>query len=77
MSNKKFSGDVFDNISAIDARLTELDKEKERLLALKEELQKSQPRPCASESFSPDQKIGIFRSLLRGRTDIFATRWQN
>ncbi|WP_414689235.1 MULTISPECIES: TOTE conflict system archaeo-eukaryotic primase domain-containing protein [unclassified Neptuniibacter] len=30
-----------------------------------------------SNSYSPEQKIEIFRSLFRGRTDIFATRWQN
>jgi superfamily II DNA or RNA helicase len=27
--------------------------------------------------FHPDQKIGIFRSLFRGRADVFATCWQN
>ncbi|MEW8073669.1 MAG: hypothetical protein AB2826_24940, partial [Candidatus Thiodiazotropha sp.] len=27
--------------------------------------------------FSPEQKIAVFRNLFRGRTDIFANRWQN
>lgn len=67
----------YNDISAIDGRLAELDNERQHLLTLKEELQKSQPLPSASDSFSPDQKIGIFRGLFRGRNDIFATRWQN
>lgn len=77
MPNNKLGGNAFNDISAIDARLAELDKEKEHFLALKEELQKSQPRPATPEAFSPDQKIDIFRNLFRGRTDIFATRWEN
>lgn len=44
---------------------------------LKEELQKSQLSTPASVSYSPGQKISIFRSLFQGRTDIYATRWQN
>ena len=77
MPNDKVSGNVLHNISGIDARLAELDKEKERLFALREELHRSQQKSPAFESFSSDQKISIFRRLFRGRTDIFATRWQN
>ncbi len=77
MPHNKLSGNTFNDISAIDARLAELDKEKQHLLAIKEALKKSQPGTSASESFSPAQKISIFRNLFRGRTDIFATRWQN
>ena len=77
MPNDKISGNTFNNISSIDSRLVELDKEREHLLELRDELQRSQLNPPVSESFSPDQKISIFRSLFRGRTDIFATRWQN
>ena len=54
-ASDKFSGYTIYDISAIDARLAELDKEEERLLALREELHKSQQRPPAFESFSPDQ----------------------
>jgi len=67
----------FHDISAIDARLTELEQEKQDLLALRKKLQASKPAPTVSDSFSPEQKIAIFRSLFRGRTDIFASRWQN
>lgn len=71
------SGDKFHDISAIDSRLADLEQEKQQLLALRAELQKSKPAPPASESFSPEQKIVIFRNLFRGRTDVFANRWQN
>ena len=71
------SREKFRDISAIDARLIELEQEKQELIALREELHKSKPTPPVSDSFSPEQKITIFRSLFRGRTDIFANRWQN
>ncbi|MES9851761.1 MAG: hypothetical protein ABW170_08015 [Candidatus Thiodiazotropha sp. L084R] len=57
--------------------MTEIEQEKQQLIALREELQKSKPTPPVSGSFSPEQKIAIFKSLFRGRTDIFANRWQN
>ena len=65
------------SIIDIDARLSELEDEKNQLLALREQLQ--QPSPIAPDSkfYTPKQKIAIFRGFFRGRTDIFATRWQN
>lgn len=64
-------------ITEIDARLAELEEKKKQLLALREQLQESLPIAPVSNSYSPEQKIAIFRSLFRGRTDIFANRWQN
>ena len=77
MPNQYRSGDKFHDISAIDSRLADLEQEKQQLIALREELQKSRPTPAVSDSFSPEQKIAIYRSLFRGRTDIFANRWEN
>jgi hypothetical protein len=77
MHDHKPGGDTPHDISDIDARLAELDQEKQQLIAIKEKLQKSKPTPPASGSFSPEQKITIFRHFFRGRTDIFATRWQS
>lgn len=77
MPDQNYSGDRFHDISAIDARLADLEREKQQLVALREDLQKSRPTPAVSDSFSPEQKIAIFRNLFRGRTDIFANRWQN
>lgn len=65
------------SIAEIDARFAELNDEQKQLLALKEQLQKSSPIASDSNSYSPEQKLAIFRSLFRGRTDVFANRWQN
>ena len=77
MHNYILGVDTLNDISAINKRLTELEQEKQRLITLKEELQDSVPTPSTSDSFTSNQKITIFRSLFRGRTDVFATRWQN
>ncbi|MCB1850239.1 MAG: hypothetical protein KDI83_05560 [Gammaproteobacteria bacterium] len=77
MPDQNRSGETFHDLSAIDVRLADLEREKQQLFTLREELQKSRPTPAVSDSFSPEQKIAIFRNLFRGRTDIFANRWQN
>jgi len=69
--------DNFQSISEIDARLAELEQEKKQLLSLREQLQHPSPNTSDSHLYSPEQKIAIFRGLFRGRTDIFANRWQN
>jgi superfamily II DNA or RNA helicase len=65
------------SIIEIDARLSELEEEKNRLLALREHIQQSLPISADSSIYTPEQKIAIFRGLFRGRSDIFANRWQN
>ena len=35
------------------------------------------PRPVVDRRSSPEDKIGLFRSLLAGRDDVYAVRWQN
>ncbi len=77
MPNQYPGGKKFADISTINARLTELEQEKQQLMARREELQRSKPTPPASDLRSAEQKIVIFRRLFRGRTDIFAYRWQN
>ena len=77
MPDQYRSGDKLLDISAIDSRLAELEQEEQQLIALRAELQKSKPAPPISDSFSPEQKIAVFRNLFRGRADIFANRWQN
>lgn len=69
--------DGIQSTAEIDARLSELELEKKQLLALREQLQQPSPNTSDSPLYSPAQKIGIFRGLFRGRTDIFANRWQN
>jgi len=65
------------SVAEIDARLAELKEEQKQLLALRAQLQESSPVESDSNSYSPEQKIAIFRSLFRGRTDVFANRWHN
>ena len=48
--------DKFRDISNIDARLNELEREKQQLIALREEQLKSKPIPAVSGSFSTKQK---------------------
>ena len=67
----------FQSVAAIDTRLSELEQEKKQLLALRERLQQSSLTTPVSDSYTPKQKVRIFRNLFRGRTDIFANRWQN
>jgi hypothetical protein len=71
----KYEG--YQSTTEIDARLTELEEEKIRLLALRNQLQQPSPIASDSNSYTPEQKIDIFKGLFRGRTDIFANRWQN
>lgn len=65
------------SIAEIDTRLSELEEEKKQLLALRGQLQEPSPIAPNANVYSPVQKITIFRNLFRGRTDIFAKRWQN
>lgn len=65
------------SIAEIDARLVALEQEKKQLLALRKQLKQPPSNTSDSPLYSPEQKIAIFRDLFRGRTDIFANRWQN
>jgi len=66
-------------IDGIDRRVIELDKEKERLLKHRQQLidHSSINQTPTQAQLTTDQKVSIFQSLFRGRTDTFATRWQN
>jgi len=63
------------DIHAIDKRLTEISAEKETLLRLRKQLLQQQSSP--SNPLSSEEKLCIFQSLFKGRSDIFATRWEN
>ena len=70
--------------SAILARITELDIEREALEARLRKLRTEQP--CSQEAVlpvavtrrsEPSAKIAVFRSLFRGRIDVFPRRWKS
>jgi superfamily II DNA or RNA helicase len=77
-------------IASLEKRLAELDAEREGLLASLEQLQlrykaeSKLPSPSqifnpssAATSFSNAEKVALFRSLFRGRDDVFPQRWEN
>jgi hypothetical protein len=35
------------------------------------------PRSTLTQQATPRDKIALFRSLFRGRTDVFPARWEN
>jgi len=67
-----------DELRDIEIRLMQLEQEKLQLLQRKKTLNelKTQIKP-SSNLFSTDQKVRLFQSLFKGRTDIFSNRWQN
>jgi hypothetical protein len=77
MHEHKISEVKFHNIPVIDARLAELDLEKQQLIALKETLQKTPPNSLISDSFSLQQKVAIFSNLFRGRREFVTNHESN
>jgi len=77
MNDQNVSAGDASEVAAIDRRLAELKVEKEQLLCRKQvilgQLKSQQPQA----QLTTEQKISLFQKLFRGRTDIFATRWQN
>ena len=74
-------------LSTKEARLRELDRERDLLLSqinsLHNELkqitstQNELPLPPINNSSPPEVKIALFRSLFRGREDVYPKRWEN
>jgi len=64
-------------IEDIDYRIAKLEEEKQRLLEYRLQLLSKQQNVQTQDQLTTDQKLTIFRNLFKGRTDIFATRWQN
>jgi hypothetical protein len=73
-------------VAALQKRLVELGQERDRILAdiaRLEQLRHATPspdRPAQSATaivLSNNEKIALFRSLFRGRDDVFPRRWEN
>ena len=60
-----------DKINKIKLRLKEIEKEKEQLLIELKSLSISKQNNIEA-GFTPQDKINIFRSLFKGREDVFA-----
>lgn len=70
------NGDL-QTIAAIDARLAEIEQERQQLVSLRNSLQTKIPVTAEPDHLSTDMKVQLFKKLFRGRSDIFANRWQN
>ena len=77
MHSPEISAKYLDEIRSIDLRLTELDSKKEQLLQRKQQLLNLQNNNQTQTPLTTEQKISVFKKLFRGRSDIYATRWQN
>lgn len=64
-----------DELADIDQRLAEIEQEKADLLARKSALLQTYKTPVQTQ-LTPNQKVELFRSLFRGRTDVYAIRWE-
>lgn len=68
---------VEQRLKAIDRQLSELDARRKDLLEQRKQLQAPSSKIPVIEKFSPEEKIQLFSSLFRGRSDVFAVRWEN
>src|SRR5712692_172535 len=77
-------------IADLQNRLAELDRERASVLATLEQLKQrrtveAQPTPTSQmagvvaspAALSNAEKVALFRSLFRGRDDVFPRRWEN
>lgn len=67
-----------EELCSIKLRLLQIEEEKQQLLQRQDALNKLKaPDKPGAIQFSTDQKVHLFQELFKGRTDIFANRWQN
>ena len=62
---------LLERIKTLEAENAELRKR------LGEEVITATPKPTAMYKLSSQEKIDLFRSLFKGRSDVFARRWHN
>lgn len=73
---------MHNQIDAIEQRLAELEYERNSLIQKRDDLiQKSEShqesKPNISLTLPVNKKIDLFKRLFKGRSDVFAKRWQN
>jgi superfamily II DNA or RNA helicase len=70
---------IRERLSRLDVEKAELEASLTRLLAAQEVEDSQQPMndPPVNNASSPSTKIALFRSLFRGREDVFPKRWDN
>jgi len=70
MTGSSINSNIANEINAIDARLAQLDAEREQLIQQKNALLNQPISESLASRFTPEQKVSLFRSLFRGRMDI-------
>jgi len=75
-SNNKLA---LEELAQIERRLAALSKEQKQLIERKQSLQTvlTENHEKPPTFFTPPQKINIFKTLFKGRPDVFAQRWEN
>ena len=73
---------MHNEIDAIEQRLAELEYERNSLIQRRDDLiQKPESRQGNQQNISltlpVNQKVDLFKRLFKGRSDVFAKRWQN
>lgn len=70
--------EINDKIESINHKLASLELEKKALIEEKEDLlQLSSNQQVVTTELSVNQKVTLFQKLFKGRSDIFANRWEN
>jgi len=72
------SNEINDEIENINHKLASLEFEKKELIEKRETLLQQPPnQQVVTTELSVNQKVTLFRKLFKGRSDIFANRWEN
>lgn len=66
-------------LQKLEQRLLALDHERNIIVLQIDKLKKAQKaaKETQKNTFTSEEKIALFRSLFRGREDVYAKRWQN
>lgn len=78
-------GEITRQIADLKERLAALDRERSQIVANLSALERAQPTAADQSRLLPHvtmaspsaEKIALFRSLFRGRVDVFPRRWEN
>lgn len=76
------NNNITKEIDVINQKLSELERERDMLIKKRETLTQQQASLSGGStnipiSLSVNQKVDIFKTLFKGRSDVFAHRWQN
>jgi hypothetical protein len=66
-------------IQELERRLIQLDRERNAIISQIDKLKTAQQAAEIKQTngFTQEEKIALFRSLFRGREDVYAKRWEN